>query len=241
MENLIWLVPTLPLAGFAVNALVGRRLSRRWVGLVACGSVGVAFLLSLALSFHLTSFPAHDRQLHQDLFTWIAIEDFQVRAGFLLDPLSVVMILVVTGVGFLIHVYSVDYMGEDPDYARYFSYLNLFAFFMLLLVLADNYLLLFVGWEGVGLCSYLLIGFWFERPAASTAAQKAFVVNRVGDAGFLIGIFLLFTTFGTLEYADIFHRAEGMHGQLTEPALWGLSVVTWITLALFVGAMGKSA
>jgi NADH-quinone oxidoreductase subunit L len=132
-------------------------------------------------------------------------------------------------------------MAEDRDYARYFAFLNLFAFFMLLLVLADNFLLLFVGWVGVGLCSYLLIGFWFERPAAAAAAEKAFVVNRVGDAGFLLGLFLIWTTFGTLEYAGVFQQAEGLHGQLTEPALGGLSLVTWITLALFVGAMGKSA
>jgi NADH-quinone oxidoreductase subunit L len=239
MTDLIWLVPTLPLVGFVVNTLLGRRLSRRWVGLVACGTVGVAAALSLALAFHLTGLL--ERQLHQELFTWIGVGEFNVSVSFLLDPLSAVMILVVTWIGFLIHIYSVGYMGEDRNYSRFFAYLNLFAFFMLLLVLADNFLLLFVGWEGVGLCSYLLIGFWFERPAAAAAAEKAFVVNRVGDAGFLVGIFLLYTTFGTLTYAEIFHQAEGLHGQLTEPALGGLSLVTWITLALFFGAIGKSA
>jgi NADH-quinone oxidoreductase subunit L len=203
MTDLIWLVPTLPLVGFVVNTLLGRRLSRRWVGLVACGTVGVAAALSLALAFHLTGLL--ERQLHQELFTWIGVGEFNVSVSFLLDPLSAVMILVVTWIGFLIHIYSVGYMGE------------------------------------VGLCSYLLIGFWFERPAAAAAAEKAFVVNRVGDAGFLVGIFLLYTTFGTLTYAEIFHQAEGLHGQLTEPALGGLSLVTWITLALFFGAIGKSA
>jgi NADH-quinone oxidoreductase subunit L len=239
MTDFIWLVPTLPLVGFLVNILLGRRLSRRWVGLVACGTVGVAAGLSLALFFHLTGL--QHRQLSQELFTWIGIGDFNVSVSFLLDPLSAVMILVVTWIGFLIHLYSVGYMAEDRDYARYFAFLNLFVFFMLLLVLADNFLLLFVGWEGVGLCSYLLIGFWFERPAAAAAAEKAFVVNRVGDAGFLLGLFLIWTTFGTLEYAGVFQQVEGLHGQLTEPALGGLSLVTWITLALFVGAMGKSA
>jgi len=234
MSEYIWVVPTLPLAGFVINALLGRRLSRLGVGLVACGTMGVAFLLSLALLWALFHLPLDARSLSQELYTWIGTANLKVSLGFLLDPLSAVMILVVTGVGFLIHVYSVGYMGEDPDYPRYFAYLNLFAFFMLLLVLADNYLLLFVGWEGVGLCSYLLIGFWFERPAAAAAAQKAFVVNRVGDAGFLVGIFLLFSTFGTVEYAAIFHQA---------PPLLKLDPVLApaITLALFLGAIGKSA
>jgi NADH-quinone oxidoreductase subunit L len=234
MGELIWLVPALPLAGFVVNALLGRRLSRRWIGLVACGTTGAAFLLSLALLWTLLRLPLDARELSQELYTWIGVANLQVSVGFLVDPLSTVMILVVTGVGFLIHVYSVGYMGEDPDYPRYFAYLNLFAFFMLLLVLADNYLLLFVGWEGVGLCSYLLIGFWFERPAAAAAAQKAFLVNRVGDAGFLVGIFLVFTTFGTVEYAEVFRQA---------PALLTLDsfLPTAITLALFLGAIGKSA
>ncbi len=241
MSNLIWLVPTFPLAGFLVNIFLGRRLARLWVSWVACGAMGISFGVSLGLFFHLINLAPHLRHLEQELFTWIRIADFKAAAGFLLDPLSAVMILVVTGVGFLIHVYSIGYMGEDRDFARFFAYLNLFAFFMLLLVLANNYLLMFVGWEGVGLCSYLLIGFWFERPAAASAAQKAFVVNRVGDAGFLLGLFLIWTTFGTLQYGEVFHQAEGLHGVLTAPAGGGLSVVTWITLALFIGAMGKSA
>ncbi|MFQ5882779.1 MAG: NADH-quinone oxidoreductase subunit L [Candidatus Methylomirabilales bacterium] len=234
MSDFIWLVPALPLAGFVVNILLGRRLSRLWVGVVACGAMGIAFVLSVALFFHLLGLDRSPTRLHQELYTWIGIGDLQASVAFLLDPLSVVMILVVTGVGFLIHIYSVGYMREDSDYSRYFAYLNLFAFFMLLLVLADNYLLLFVGWEGVGLCSYLLIGFWFERPAAAAAAQKAFVVNRVGDAGFLVGIFLLFTTFGTLDYLDIFRQARDVLGV-------GSPLATAITLALFLGAIGKSA
>ncbi len=208
MSNLIWLVPTFPLAGFLVNIFLGRRLARLWVSWVACGAMGISFGVSLGLFFHLINLAPHLRHLEQELFTWIRIADFKAAAGFLLDPLSAVMILVVTGVGFLIHVYSIGYMGEDRDFARFFAYLNLFAFFMLLLVLANNYLLLFVGWEGVGLCSYLLIGFWFERPAAASAAQKAFVVNRVGDAGFLLGLFLIWTTFGTLQYGEVFHQAD---------------------------------
>lgn len=186
----LWIIPALPLAGFVVNGLLGRRLSRRAVGGVACGSVGLAFLVALGAVRGLVLLSPEARVIRQTVYSWIGAGDFQVSVGLLLDPLSALMVLVVTGVGFLIHIYSVGYMHEDPDYSRYFAQLNLFVFFMLLLVLADNYLLLFVGWEGVGCASYMLIGFWFEREAAARAGLKAFIVNRVGDAGFLIALFL---------------------------------------------------
>jgi NADH-quinone oxidoreductase subunit L len=168
------------------------------------------------------------------LYPWIVSGRFQIPVGFLVDPLSTVMMLTVTVVGFLVHVYSARYMHGDPGYARYFTYLNLFLFAMLVLVLANNYLLLFLGWEGVGLCSYLLIGFWYERKSGTDAANKAFIVNRVGDAGFLLGLFLIWTTFGSLAFSEVFVRAEG----LLAP---GSTLATVITLALFVGALGKSA
>jgi NADH-quinone oxidoreductase subunit L len=230
----LWIIPALPLAGFLANGLLGRRLSRRAVGGVACGSVGLAFLAALGVVRGLVQLPPEARAIRQTVYSWIAAGDFQVGVGLLLDPLSAVMVLVVTGVGFLIHIYSVGYMHEDPDYSRYFAQLNLFVFFMLLLVLADNYLLLFVGWEGVGCASYMLIGFWFEREAAARAGLKAFIVNRVGDAGFLIALFLLATTFGTLDYLPIFDQAPALLPR-------GSGLATAITLLLFMGATAKSA
>src|SRR6266850_842552 len=165
------------------------------------------------------------------LFDWIVVGPLSVQMGFLADPLSAMMLLVVTGVGFLIHIYSIGYMHGDPGYYRFFAYLNLFMFFMLVLITGNNYLVMFVGWEGVGLSSYLLIGFWFERKSAADAGKKAFVVNRVGDAGFLLGVFLMYTTFDTFTYLDIFQRAPEV----------STAILTAITLCLFVGAMGKSA
>jgi NADH-quinone oxidoreductase subunit L len=170
--------------------------------------------------------------LDWDVYSWLKVGDFQVPIGFLVDPLSAVMMLVVTFVGFLIHVYSIGYMHDDRGYARFFTYLNLFMFSMLVLVLANNYLLMFLGWEGVGLCSYLLIGFWYEKKSAADAGKKAFVVNRIGDAGFLLGLFLIWSTFGSLKYAEVFKAVD--------PGL-GTGIYTAITLLLFVGAMGKSA
>jgi NADH-quinone oxidoreductase subunit L len=228
------LVPLLPLAGFLVNGLFGRRLGRGGVALVGAGSVGVAFALALAILAGLLGLEPHDRRVEVDLFTWLVAGDFRLVAGLLLDPLSVTMTLVVTGVGFLIHVYSIGYMREDPGFARFFAYLNLFTFAMLVLVLADSWPLLFVGWEGVGLCSYLLIGFWYEEKVNTDAGKKAFVVNRVGDAAFLLGMFLIFRELGTLEFLPAFEAAP----RLLEA---GGAAAFWIALLLFIGATGKSA
>ncbi len=234
MLSHLWLVPVWPLLGFLVNGFFGRRMGKRAVGLIACGSVGLSLLASLLLAAGLLALPADARRVSQVVAPWIGAGTFQADWGLLLDPLSAVMILVVSGVGFLIHVYSIGYMHADRDYPRFFTYLNLFTFSMLMLVLADNYLLLYVFWEAVGLCSYLLIGFWFEKRSAADAGKKAFIVNRVGDFGFALGVMLLWTSLGTLQYDQVFASAPA---QL--PA--GGAVVTAITLLLFLGATGKSA
>ncbi len=237
MMEYIWLVPAFPLLGVVINGLFGRTYIRDRAHLVAVPAAGLSFIVALLISLQVFA----GRTLDLSLYPWVVAGDFHAPVGFLVDPLSTVMMLTVTFVGLLIHIYSIGYMHDDPGYPRFFVYMNLFMFSMLILILANNYLLMFLGWEGVGLCSYLLIGFWYEKKTATDAGNKAFIVNRVGDAGFLLGLFLIWTTFGTLEYAGVFQQAEGLHGQLTEPALGGLSLVTWITLALFVGAMGKSA
>ena len=234
MTQLIWLIPALPLAGAIINALIGRRLARPLIAAVAVGSIALSFILALAAFAALLNLPSEARVLHPTIYSWIKVGSFDVSVSFLLDPLSAVMILVVSGVGALIHLYSVGYMAEDEGYARFFTYMNLFAFSMLLLVLADNYLLLYVGWELVGLCSYLLIGFWFTRDTARSAAVKAFVSNRVGDFGFALGVILMWTTLGTLNYADVFTKAPQVFAV-------GAPVVTAMTLLLFLGATGKSA
>src|SRR5215471_10936598 len=172
--------------------------------LVACTAIGISFLLSLYCVYQLIQLPAVERIVDIDYFTWIQSGSFLAPFGLHLDPLSSVMILVVTGVGLLIHIYSIGYMHDDPLFSRFFAYLNLFIFSMLILVLANNYVLLFVGWELVGLCSYLLIGFWFEKKSAADAGKKAFVVNRIGDLGFLIGIFTLFVGFHSVKFTDVF-------------------------------------
>ena len=222
------LIIAFPLAGWLINGLVGSRLPRRAVGVIGSSTVGAAFLATVLAARH----PAVGGEgWTVSLFTWIAAGDFAVRAGLTMDRLSAVMALVVTGVGFLIHVYSIGYMGEERGYSRYFAHLNLFVASMLVLVLGSNLLVFFVGWELVGLCSYLLIGFWFEREQAASAGRKAFVVNRIGDAGFLLGILLLATTVRTLDFAAI---------KTVAPSLAPV-VVILITLLLFVGATGKSA
>src|SRR5213592_584947 len=198
--DFLWLVPALPLLGSAINGLLGKRLPKPVISLVACGSVGVSFLVAVGLVLSLIQRAPEERHVVQTLFTWIAAGDFVATAEFLLDPLSAVMILVVTGVGFLIHVYSIGYMHAEDGYYRFFSYLNLFMFSMLVLVLASNFLLMFVGWEGVGLCSYLLIGFYYLEDFANNAGTKAFVVNRIGDFGFLLGMLLLVVHFHTLDF-----------------------------------------
>ena len=230
----LWLIPFFPLVGALINGLLGKRLPKSLVSGIACGSIFLSFLLSVWGFMTLRALPEHERVLTQTLFEWIAAGALKVDLAYLLDPLSCVMILVVTGVGFLIHVYSVGYMSHDPGYARYFSYLNLFSFAMLTLVLGSNFLVMFVGWEGVGLCSYLLIGFWFEDAAKAAAGMKAFIVNRIGDFGFLLAMFLIFAHFGTLDFRTVMAQAPATL------ALGG-ALVTAITLLLFVGATGKSA
>ncbi len=231
--ELAWLGLLFPLLGALLNGLLGRSvLPKRAVSGIGPGAVGLAFGVAVWVWLDLLGRPPEERSVTLKLFDWIAVGGLDAPVSLLIDPLSVVMMLVVTGVGFLIHVYSVGYMGHDPDYPRYFAWLNLFTFSMLLLVMADNFLLLFVGWELVGLCSYLLIGFWFTRPSAAAAAKKAFITTRVGDFGFLIGLLLIFATFGTFSYGPIFEQAP----QVLSPGL-----ATAITLLLFAGAVGKSA
>jgi len=231
------LIVLFPLLGAFVNGVFGKRFPRRLSAIVGCLTVGLSFLLACLVFRELLLLDPHNRTISFKLFTWIESADLTVDAAFLLDPLSTIMILVVTGVGFLIHVYSVAYMAEEPGYYRFFSYLNLFIFMMSVLVLADNYLLMFVGWEGVGLCSYLLIGFYIERKSAGDAAKKAFIVNRIGDVGFILGAFLIFQTFGTFNYVQVFERVSG---QFPSPEM-GFGLLSAICLLLFVGAAGKSA
>jgi NADH-quinone oxidoreductase subunit L len=229
----IWLIPVLALAGAAVNGLFGRRFSRPTVAGVGLAFVGAAFVwaLRVAISFGSLQLPYTER-----VASWLRVGSFSADFAFYLDQLSLVMLLVVTGVGFLIHVYSVGYMWEEGGYYRFFSYLNLFMFFMLTLVLADNYLLMFVGWEGVGLASYLLIGFFFVRDSAASAGKKAFIVNRIGDFGFLIGLFLLLKHFGSLNFEQVFASIEKL-----PPETAGAGLLTSTGLLLMLGACGKSA
>jgi NADH-quinone oxidoreductase subunit L len=232
--SLLWLVPLLPLIGAIVNGIWAGKLPRRTVSVIGVGSVGLSFVIAIGCFAELLALPPEARRVTQGLFTWIQSGDFHAEVRYALDPLGAVMMLVVTGVGFLIHVYSTGYMGHEKAYGRYFSYLNLFTFSMLTLVLADNFLLMFLGWEAVGLCSYLLIGFWYQRPAAAEAGKKAFVVNRIGDWGFLLGVFLIFVTFGSVDFATVFAEAP-------QRLAVGSAVATTIALLLFVGATGKSA
>ncbi len=230
-------IPLLPLAGFLLNVAFGRRLSKAVAATIACAAIGASFVVSVAAVWTLLQHAPDARIIEQTVFDWIASGDFDVPFAFRLDPLSAVMILVVSGVGFLIHVYSVAYMEEETasEYARYFSYLNLFASFMLVLVLGSSFLVMFVGWEGVGLCSYLLIGFWYKKKSASDAGKKAFIVNRIGDYGFMIGTILVFVHFGTLD----FHKVAQLVGQTTPETAFG--PLSLIALLLFLGATGKSA
>ncbi|OFW08023.1 MAG: NADH dehydrogenase [Acidobacteria bacterium RIFCSPLOWO2_12_FULL_59_11] len=239
----IWLIPLFPATGALLMLLLGRKLPKAAVSLLCPGLVLVSFLFSLGAVIQLAGLA--EPRYEKILYTWLPGASFlmangqmsQIQAdwGFLLDPLSAVMILVVTGVGFLIHVYSVGYMAQEGGYYRFFGYMNLFLFFMLMLVLANNYLLLFVGWEGVGLCSYLLIGFYFIKKSASDAGNKAFLVNRIGDAGFVLGMLLMLQTFGSLRFTTVLEQAAGGSFSIGNP------VITIITLLLFVGACGKSA
>lgn len=236
MFDYVWLIPVFPAIGFLLNGFFGRRFERKTVGWVACSALGLSFFTSILIFFELIGRPPTERHFEKVLFDWVVSGSFQTVIGYQIDPLSILMALVVSGVSFFIHIYSVGYMHDDPGYPRYFTYLNLFVFMMLNLVLANNFLLMFVGWEGVGLCSYLLIGFWFEKDSAANAGKKAFVVNRVGDFGFLLGMFLLFTSLGkhgvwTLNFSEVFANAR----------LLDTGTVTAVTILLFIGACGKSA
>ena len=233
MFDYVWLIPCFPLVGFLINGFLGKRLPKNLVGIIGSAAIGLSFLLSVSIFLQYLKLPAGARPLEKVVYTWMSAGTFQAQVAFLIDPLSLVMLLVVSGVSFIIHVYSAGYMYDDPGYPRYFAYLNLFVFFMLILVGANNFLLMFVGWEGVGLCSYLLIGFWYEKQSASDAGKKAFVVNRIGDFGFLLGIFLIFWTFGSVNFREVFALAAKY------PV--GSGVITAMTLLLFVGATGKSA
>jgi NADH-quinone oxidoreductase subunit L len=224
----LWLIPILPLAGFLINGLAGRRMPKSFVNTVAIGSVVLAFAWALKTVLGLgdlnTAYTEH-------YFTWIQSGALTINCDFSVDRLTAVMLMVVTGIGALIHVYSIGYMAHEGGYYRFFAYMNLFMFFMLTLVLAANYLVLFVGWEGVGLCSYLLIGFYFDKQFATNAGNKAFIVNRIGDFGFSLAVFYIFKQFGTLDFAKVFQQAPGAHE----------AVLTTIGLLLLVGACGKSA
>jgi NADH-quinone oxidoreductase subunit L len=232
------LIPLFPLLGFLINASLGRRLPKHLSGGVASAVMVASFVVSLMTVLRLAGLPAGERVTEQTVYTWIASGDFVLDLTFRVDPLAAVMILIVSGIGALIHIYSTAYMHEESDaeYARYFSYLNLFAAFMLVLVLGANFLVLFVGWEGVGLCSYLLIGFWFRKKSAADAGKKAFVVNRIGDYAFILGVLLLFSRFGTLDFQRL---ASVVSSIPPEQGVFG--VLSIATLLLFIGATGKSA
>jgi len=236
MFDYVWLIPLFPAIGFMINGLFGKHLGKKVVSWVGPSVIGLSFLTSILIFFELIGRPPTQRLFEKVIFDWVVSGSFQTVIGYQIDPLSILMALVVSGVSFFIHIYSVGYMHDDPGFTRYFTYLNLFVFMMLNLILANNFLLMFVGWEGVGLCSYLLIGFWYEKDSASNAGKKAFVVNRVGDFGFILGMFLLFTSLGkngiwTLDFTEVFANASKLD----------TGTVTAITILLFIGACGKSA
>jgi NADH-quinone oxidoreductase subunit L len=229
MIKLIGLVPLFPLIGFLINGFFGKKISKGLSGIIASVSILASFILSVLIFVELNG--STEKSYIVNLFSWINSGTLVVPFELLVDPLSALFLLIITGIGFLIHVYSIGYMHDDEGFSRFFTYLNLFVFFMLLLVLGNNYLIMFVGWEGVGLCSYLLIGFWFKNTAYNNAARKAFVMNRIGDLGFLLGIILIFITFSSISYNEVFLKAGTV----------STGRITCIALLLFVGAMGKSA
>jgi NADH-quinone oxidoreductase subunit L len=229
VDYIACLVPLLPLLGFLIVAWGGKEMHKDVASFFACGVMFIAFGLSVYLFFHLINIKDGVVAVQPVLFNWIVAGNFSASFSFLVDPLSSVFLLIITGVGLLIHIYSVGYMHDDEGFNRFMSYLNLFIFFMLLLVMGGNYLVMFVGWEGVGLCSYLLIGFWFKNQAYNSAANKAFIMNRIGDLGMLLGIILIFVQFGSIQYTEVFAKIDK-----------GASF-TLITFLLFIGAMGKSA
>jgi len=230
MDKYLWLIPLLPLAGFVINGLGRNTLPKSIIGAIASLMVLLSFALSVGAFLQIKSTGA---PINVTLFDWVKVGDLQIPFAFLVDQLSAIMLLIITGIGFLIHLYSIGYMSHDEGFGKFFAYLNLFVFFMLLLVLGSNYVIMFIGWEGVGLCSYLLIGFWYGNAAYADAAKKAFVMNRIGDLGFLIGVFVIMKTFGSIEYATVFAHAANMKS--------GDATIMLITLLLFVGATGKSA
>src|SRR6204780_969884 len=249
----IWLIPLLPAFGAAVMFFFGRRLQKATVSAVCVGTIVLAFLMACGAVWQYSAWSSSPEHFHQPyektLYTWLGSDtghltyktqsgtpaEFRADAGFLLDPLSSIWLLFVTGVGMLIHIYSTGYMAHEGGYYRFFGYLNLFMFSMLTLILANNYVLMFVGWEGVGLCSYLLIGFYFHRKSATDAGNKAFIVNRIGDAGFMLGMFFIAWYFGSLRFTDVTHIAHSGRFAIGDP------IITAATLLLFVGACGKSA
>jgi NADH-quinone oxidoreductase subunit L len=230
MSSIAWMIPFLPLAGFLINGLGFRKIPKNLIGIIGSGTVLLSFIIVVSLFVQSLSSPL---SLHIDLFNWIVAGSFNVSFSFLIDHLTLIMMLVVTGVGFLIHVYSIGYMKEDEGYGKFFAYLNLFIFFMLLLVMGANYVIMFIGWEGVGLCSYLLIGFWWKNRDYSAAASKAFIMNRIGDLGFILGIFLMFITFGSSDFEKVFPATSSFSAND--------AAIVAITLLLFIGAVGKSA
>ena len=245
MIELIHLTILLPLAGFLINGIFGRKIKNacpdsigeKVIGWIGSGVIGISFLVSLFSFFETLSLPTDNRQTIVNLFNWMTVGNLNINFSYQVDQLSLVMAMIVTGVGFIIHVYSIGYMHGDKGFWRFFSYMNLFIFAMMNLVLGDNFLILFLGWEGVGLCSYLLIGFWYDRKyeksTTADAAKKAFIVNRIGDFGFLLGMFLIYLTFGSLNFNEVFSRAESFS---TDQSVFNL-----IALFLFIGATGKSA
>lgn len=231
INEIAWLIPLLPFIGFLINGLFRKQLPKSVTGIIGCGVILVSFVLSFLIFLDIRNGEVKSATVH--LFDFIQVGNFSVPFSFLFDSLSALFLLIITGVGFLIHLYSTAYMHSETSdhYARYFSYLNLFVFFMLLLVLGSNFVILFIGWEGVGLCSYLLIGYWFKNNEYNNAAKKAFIMNRIGDLGFLIAIFWMINQFGSANFADVFGNAAGT----------AQNVLTGITLLLFLGAVGKSA
>jgi NADH-quinone oxidoreductase subunit L len=230
MDKYIWLIPLLPLAGFVFNGLGRNTLSKGVIGFIGTFLVFVSFGISLSVFLEIHE---HGHAINVTLFDWISAGTMHVPFAFMVDQLSAIMLLIITGVGTLIHLYSIGYMHDDAGFGKFFAYLNLFIFFMLLLVMGSNYVVMFIGWEGVGLCSYLLIGFWYSNPEYADAAKKAFIMNRIGDLGFLIAIFMMVNMFGSPSFNEIFPKVQMMH-----PGHW---TITMVTILLFIGATGKSA
>ncbi|MGB9715083.1 MAG: NADH-quinone oxidoreductase subunit L [Thermodesulfovibrionales bacterium] len=231
------LIPFLPLAAFIINILFGRGLIRDKAHWISCIAIICSFIASIITGLDVIN----GKIINEDLYTWIVAGKFSVSVGFLIDQLTAVMLFVVTGVGSLIFIYSIGYMHGDKGYYRFFSYLSLFVFFMLMLVMSNNFIQLYLGWEGVGLCSYFLIGFWYEKKSAADAGKKAFITNRFGDFGFALGVFMIFLTFGSVHYAPVFSEVKNVVGQTINILGHEVSLITLIALLLFCGAVGKSA